>query len=91
LRIAAGPYIEPGRVDGRSHVGFGLSRPHGAVAVGHLSLDHTRSELAFRAVVGGIDLIGKISKGEQLTFGASDFGLEDLGRDRSLLRRPEKG
>jgi len=42
-------------------------------------LDHAGAELAFRTVVGGVDLAGKIAKGEQLALGAADFGLEVAG------------
>ena len=44
--------VESCGVDCRSHVRFGLGRPHGAITVGHFSLDHAGAELAFRTVVG---------------------------------------
>lgn len=81
--------LEPCGVDGRSHVGFGLSRPHCAITVGDFSLDHAGAELAFRAVVGGFDLSGKIAKGEQLALSAGDFGLEVAG-EIAIRRRGQE-
>ena len=54
--------LEPGGVDCRSHIGLGLGCPHRTVAVGYLSLDHAGPQLAFRSVVGGRHLAGKVAK-----------------------------
>jgi hypothetical protein len=71
--------LDPCGIDGRSHVGFGFCSPRAAVAVGDLSLDHARSEPAFRRVVGGVDLAGIIAKGEKLVSRPPDFGLQFSG------------
>ena len=71
--------VEPCGVDGRPHVRFGFGGPHGAVAVRHLSLDHTRAELALGGVVGDVDLAGVIAEGQELVSCAPDFGLQVSG------------
>ena len=62
--------------DGGTHVGFGLGGPHGSVAVGDLLLDHAGSQLALRAVVGGIHLARMFAEGQKLASGPVDFGLQ---------------
>ena len=71
-RISA---AEPRGVDGGAHIRFGTGGPHGAIAVGHLSLDHGRSKFSFGGVVGNVHLAGKIAEREQLISGASNLGL----------------
>ena len=44
--VEGGGAVEPRGVDGGSDVGFGLCGPHGAIAIGHFSLDHARAEFA---------------------------------------------
>ena len=68
--------LEPRGVDGGSHVGLGLSSPHCAVAVGHLSLDDTWPQLSLRTVVGGVHLSGIVAEGQQLVSRPSGFGLK---------------
>jgi hypothetical protein len=53
---------EPCGVDGGPSVGFRVRGPHGAVAVGDLSLDHAGPQLALGAVVDGIYLAGIIAE-----------------------------
>ena len=68
--------FEASGVDCRSHVRFGLRGPHGAVAIGDLSLDHAGTELSFGLIVGDVDLAGKVAKGQKLAARPSDFGLQ---------------
>jgi hypothetical protein len=63
-------------VDGGPHVGLGLRGPHGAIAVGDLSLDHAGSQLSFRGVVGDVDLAGIIAERQQLVSRPAAFGLQ---------------
>ena len=65
-------------VDCGSHIGLGLSRPHRAVAIGDLSLDHAGLQLSFRAIVCDVDLAGEIAKGEKLVARPADLGLQCL-------------
>ena len=78
--------VEPCGVDGCSHIRFGFGGPHGAVAVGHFSLDHARAEFSLRGVVGGIDLAGVVAKGKKLIARAPDFGLQLSGEIASGRR-----
>ena len=59
---------------GGAEVGFSFGGPHGAIAVGDLSLDHAGAEFALRGVVGGIDLAGKVAEGEKLVSRTPDLG-----------------
>ena len=58
------------------HLGFGLGGPQRLVAVGELSLDHAGSQLALRAVVGGLHLAEIIAEGQKLASSSVDFGLQ---------------
>lgn len=53
--------------------------PHGAITVGDLSLDHARSQLSLRGVVGDVHLARIVAECEQLISGAPDLGLQLAG------------
>jgi hypothetical protein len=63
-------------VDRGPHVGLSFRGPHGAVAVGDLSLDHAGPQLSFRGVVRDVDLAGIIAERQQLLSRPTDFGLQ---------------
>ena len=83
--------LEPRGIVCRSHVRFGFGRPHGAVAVGDLSLDHAGSELALGGIVGDVDLAWIIAKRQKLISGTSDLGLQLSGEVASGGRGQKDG
>ena len=77
---------EPRGIDGRSHVRFGLGRPHGAMAIGNIALDQAGVELAVGDGVRDLDLAWLIAKRQKLRAGPSGFWPASVGRGR--IRRP---
>src|SRR5215203_4339760 len=63
-------------VDDGAHRGLTFSRPHGAIAVGDLALNHGRSEGPFARVVGDLDKPRMSKEGQKLITSAVDLGLE---------------
>ncbi len=62
----AGARREAGGVDHGAHVRLSLSRPHRAVAVGDLALDHGGAEVALAGVVRHPDPAGPVHEGQKL-------------------------
>lgn len=70
---------EPRGIDGRSHVRFGLGRPHGAMVIGDIALDQAGVDLAVGDGVRDLGLAWLIAKRQKLRSGPSGLGLQVSG------------
>ncbi len=82
---------EPGGVDDGPHRRLALGRPHRAIAVGHLALDHRRAERPFAGVVGGLDQAGVGQEGQELVAGPADLGLQRARQVAGARGRKDAG
>ena len=75
-----GAGCQAGGIDDGADRSLALGRPHGAVAVGDLALNHGWPQRPLTGVVGGLDPPRMIQEGQKLITSPADLGLKRTGQ-----------